>query len=170
MANNMLDHTRLNFNELWVAALHRYQDETGRELSQTPYFTPLISSSSADDVCRVLQDRGECLKAFRARGEKIRAVLAPIARLVQFFVDAGAEAASATVRFLKSTVFTRRLIVQQGVVPGGKAIFVAFGVLLQVYPSFHCRIKCRISLRRLRMVSASLMTLLSPSCPGSNRF
>jgi hypothetical protein len=124
-----------NFNELWAAALGRYQDNTGRDLTKLPYFHSLIHSESVDDICRALQDREECFKAFRARGEKIRAVLAPIVRLARLFIDAGGEVAAASVRLPLFTYFGY-LIIQQGVVPGGKAVFVAFGVLLEVCPLF----------------------------------
>jgi hypothetical protein len=87
-----------NFNEFWAVALRRYQDDTGHDLSRVSHFSSLLGSSTVEEICTVLQEREESFKAFRAHGEKIRAVLAPVVRLVRLFVDAGGEVASSSVR------------------------------------------------------------------------
>jgi hypothetical protein len=87
-----------NFGELWTAALRRYQDNAGHDLSRLSHISSVFSLLTVDEVCTVLQEREESFKAFRAHGEKIRGVLAPIVRLVRLFVEAGAEAVSFSVR------------------------------------------------------------------------
>jgi hypothetical protein len=93
-----LDQSNSNFKALWAVALGRYQDDTGRDLSRVPSFNSLLSASTVEEVCTVLQENEESFKVFRAHGGTIRRVLAPIVRLVRLFVDAGAEAASSFVR------------------------------------------------------------------------
>jgi hypothetical protein len=104
MANSTSHQAGSDFSGLWSAALRRYEDDTGRDLSKMPYFVPLVQSSSVDNICHVLREHKESFKAFRERGEKIRAVLAPIFRLVNLFIDAGGEVASASVRTLLSKI------------------------------------------------------------------
>jgi hypothetical protein len=92
------DRPDLNFSDLWTDALRRYLADTGRDLSQISHFDSLINASTVEEVCIVLQGKEESFKTFRAHGEKIRKVLAPVVRLVRLFVDAGAETASYFVR------------------------------------------------------------------------
>jgi hypothetical protein len=100
MANSPSHQAGSDFSELWTAALRRYEDDTGRDLSKMPHFVPLVQSSSVDNICHVLREHKESFQAFRKCDEKIRAVLAPIVRLVNLFIDAGGEAASASVSTL----------------------------------------------------------------------
>jgi hypothetical protein len=98
MVNSSLNQDGSNFTELWADALRRYQDDTGYDLSRIPQFSSLFESTTVEEVCTVLQEKEQSFKAFRAHGERIRAVLAPIVRLVRLFVDAGGELASSSVR------------------------------------------------------------------------
>jgi hypothetical protein len=121
------DHS--GFSELWTTALNRYQEATGRPIALTD---SLLEFESVDDVGRILEERATAFKAFRKEGEKLRAVLAPFVRFVRLFVESGAEVAAASVRICliaRSCFISNPL---QSAVPGGKAIFVAFAVLLEV--------------------------------------
>ncbi|KZV59739.1 hypothetical protein PENSPDRAFT_694885, partial [Peniophora sp. CONT] len=92
----------------WKQALETYRLETGHDLLKHSFAQDILSKTTVDDV----MGRLKLFMAFRARGHKILGVLKPIVSVLLRFVDAGAEGASK-------------------VAPGGKAIFVAFGVLLQ---------------------------------------
>ncbi|VDC01053.1 unnamed protein product [Peniophora sp. CBMAI 1063] len=94
--------------ERWTQALENYRKETGRELLKHSFAANILSRSSTDDVMAQFAD----FKTFRNRGRKFRVVLKPIVAVVLRFIDAGAEAGSSAA-------------------PGGKAIFVAIGALLQ---------------------------------------
>lgn len=131
-----IDSAENGFNQLWEEALARYKLETGHDLEQAPFAEELFKCTSVDEVARVLNDRKETVKAFRAHGHKIRAVLTPIVRIMKLFLDTGAEVAAAVSVFLVTVTINNVLIqvffCRQTGVPGGKAIFVATGVLLQV--------------------------------------
>ncbi|KIK50122.1 hypothetical protein GYMLUDRAFT_493533 [Collybiopsis luxurians FD-317 M1] len=100
-----------SFEDLWAKALADYKEQTGREIDQAQ-MAQFPDRPSVDDVVRILETQTKDLKTFRKRGEKIRAVLKPVVRIVQVLNDTAAEAANAAS------------------VPGGKAVFVAFGLLL----------------------------------------
>ncbi|KIK58093.1 hypothetical protein GYMLUDRAFT_706700 [Collybiopsis luxurians FD-317 M1] len=100
-----------DFENLWAKALADYKDQTGLNFSQDQ-IAQFATCRSVDDVVRILETQSKGLEAFRKKGKNIQNVLRPVVRLVELFNDTGAEAASAAG------------------VPGGKAIFVAFGVLL----------------------------------------
>jgi hypothetical protein len=96
-SNTDPDRSHVSFHDLWSDALRHYQNDTGRDLSQVSHFDSLLGATTVEEICAVLQKREESFKTFRAHGEKIRKLLAPVVRLVQLFVDAGAEATSSFV-------------------------------------------------------------------------
>ncbi|KAI0027620.1 hypothetical protein K488DRAFT_74397 [Vararia minispora EC-137] len=102
------------FRALLENAIYCFGKETGLDLLAQPYSGKLLQCDSVNDLVSVLKKQNEAFETFRAHGETIRAVLAPVFRLVRVFLETGAEVAAAS----------------NGAVPGGKAIFVAFGVLL----------------------------------------
>ncbi|KAI0030114.1 hypothetical protein K488DRAFT_72460 [Vararia minispora EC-137] len=105
------------FRALLKKAIDRFQEETSIDLLAEPY-GKFLRCNSVDDLVLALEKQDEAFDAFRAHEESIRAVLAPVVRLVGVFLETGSEVAAAS-----------------GVVPGGKAIFCAFGALLDVRPS-----------------------------------
>ncbi|KAI0026909.1 hypothetical protein K488DRAFT_91681 [Vararia minispora EC-137] len=102
------------FRALLENAIDCFRKETGLDLLAQPYGDKLLQCDSVNDLVSVLKKQNEAFETFRAHGETIRAVLAPVVRLVRIFLETGSEVAAAS----------------NGAVPGGKAIFVAFGVLL----------------------------------------
>ncbi|KIK60150.1 hypothetical protein GYMLUDRAFT_613721 [Collybiopsis luxurians FD-317 M1] len=100
-----------DFENLWAEALISYKEQTGRNiyLDQAALFP---NDPSVDNIVSILETQSKGLEAFREKGKNIRNVLKPVVNLVRLFNDTGAEAAAAAS------------------VPGAKAIFVAFGVLL----------------------------------------
>ncbi|KAI0032455.1 hypothetical protein K488DRAFT_70608 [Vararia minispora EC-137] len=100
--------------ELWKASFKAYENVVGREFPRGALADKLLACRTVEDVYGILDEKETEFKAFRAKGQKIRDFLAPVVNVVMLFNDTGAETAAA-VR-----------------VPGGKAIFVAFGVLLSV--------------------------------------
>lgn len=89
-----VDPAESGFHRLWEEALARYTQETGHDLQQAPFAKELEQCSSVDEVARVLNNRRETMKAFRAHGHKVRAVLAPVVRIMRLFLDTGAEVAA----------------------------------------------------------------------------
>ena len=116
---------RLDAEERWTQALQNYREETGHDLLQHSFAKDILSQSRTDEVMAQFMK----FKDFRSSGNKILRVLKPIVSVVLRFIDAGGEAGS--VRISPSFRSEHYLIVQQKVVPGGKAIFVAVGALLQ---------------------------------------
>ncbi|KAI0032020.1 hypothetical protein K488DRAFT_70984 [Vararia minispora EC-137] len=108
------DDSTTRFQVLLQSAIVRFRDDTNHDLLRVQPFNQLLHCNSVDDLVIVLEKQNRTFKTFRAHGESIRAVLAPVLRLVRIFLETGAEIAAAS----------------GGVVPGGKTIFVAFGVLL----------------------------------------
>ncbi|EKM48496.1 uncharacterized protein PHACADRAFT_202741 [Phanerochaete carnosa HHB-10118-sp] len=104
----------LRFQKLWEDAILKYNNVTDSNLRRSPLFNKMIYANSVEEVVRVLEEHKKGFRAFRKHGEKARAVVAPIFTFTKLLIDAGGEAAVAS-----------------GVVPGGKAIFTAFGVLLE---------------------------------------
>jgi hypothetical protein len=80
-----------SFVEIWQAAVGRYEQTTGRSLLYTGPNGHFYYSRSVNDVIRVLRRKGKAAKAFRAEGEKIQAVLAPLVRIVLSAIDHSAE-------------------------------------------------------------------------------
>ncbi|KAI0026305.1 hypothetical protein K488DRAFT_92888, partial [Vararia minispora EC-137] len=101
------------FRALLKEAIERFLKDTGHDVRARGY-GELQQCDTVDDLVLALKKRDEAFNAFRAHGETIRAVLAPVVRLVRVFLETGSEVVAAS----------------NGAVPGGKAIFVAFGVLL----------------------------------------
>ncbi|EKM48855.1 uncharacterized protein PHACADRAFT_266048 [Phanerochaete carnosa HHB-10118-sp] len=104
------------FQELWEGAFLEYKKVTGSDLLRSPLYEQLQKAESSGKVARILKEHKSNFKAFRAHGERIRAIIAPIFTLTKLFTDTGGEIAAAS-----------------SVVPGGKAIFAAFGVFLEVF-------------------------------------
>ncbi|KAK6988205.1 hypothetical protein R3P38DRAFT_3445148 [Favolaschia claudopus] len=101
------------FAELWQDAVETYEQQTNNSLFALPYAEQLLSCDTVEDVLDILNKHRVTFKVFRSEGENIRAVLGPVLSVVRLLLDPVAEGTSA-------------------VVPGGKAIFVAFGAFLQV--------------------------------------
>ncbi|VDB88494.1 unnamed protein product [Peniophora sp. CBMAI 1063] len=109
------DNSRKGFGELWDEALQRYKKETKQDLLSLPFAKDFPSRpSNASKVLEHFKKRDESFKTFRDLGHKVLSVLESIVHFVHLFIDSGAEAAAAS-----------------NVVPGGKAIFVAVGAMLQ---------------------------------------
>ncbi|KIK60102.1 hypothetical protein GYMLUDRAFT_244542 [Collybiopsis luxurians FD-317 M1] len=100
-----------DFEKLWVKALVSYKEQTGRNLYQVQV-AQFPDHPSVDNIVSILETKSKGFKAFREKDKNIRKVLKPFVRLVEMFNDTVGDMASASV-------------------PGGKAIFVAFGVLLE---------------------------------------
>ncbi|EKM54786.1 uncharacterized protein PHACADRAFT_197216 [Phanerochaete carnosa HHB-10118-sp] len=104
------------FQELWDEAFLEYKKVTGSDLLRSPLYNQIQKAESSGKVARILKEHKSNFKAFRAHGEKIRAIIAPIFTLTKLFTDTGREIAAAS-----------------SVVPGGQAIFAAFGVFLEAF-------------------------------------
>ncbi|KIK65021.1 hypothetical protein GYMLUDRAFT_382267 [Collybiopsis luxurians FD-317 M1] len=102
------------FEDLWATALMDYKEQTGRDF-HPDQIAQFSACRSVDDVVTILGIQSKGLEAFRKKGKNVRDVLKPFVRLVQLFNDTVGEAAAAVN------------------VPGGKAVFVAFGALLEVH-------------------------------------
>lgn len=87
-----------DFGELWNVALRRYKKETGKDLPDLAMAKELPPSGNVDDIMDYIETQGERFGAFRERGKKVLIVLKPIVNFVHLFIDAGAEAAAASVR------------------------------------------------------------------------
>ncbi|VDB86718.1 unnamed protein product [Peniophora sp. CBMAI 1063] len=100
--------------ELWDAALQRHELETGTKLLGTAIAKHYpLHPTSDDEVLAIFAAQSKSFETFRSRGGKLLAVLKPVVHFACLVIDSGAEAAAS----MKA--------------PGGKAIFVAVGVLLQ---------------------------------------
>ena len=117
--------------ERWKQALEKYREETGRDLLQHSFAKDIQSQSGIDGVMEQFAN----FKNFRSRGRKILRVLKPIVGVIIRFIDAGAEAGSVRTSPLPRSDLHSPF--RQKVAPGGKAIFVAIGALLQVSGVVH---------------------------------
>ncbi|KAJ7691815.1 hypothetical protein B0H17DRAFT_555825 [Mycena rosella] len=102
------------FDALWNDALNKYSEETGSDLLRSRYAQLFDECDSVDTVLEALEEKMENFKKFRADDSKwatLRNKLKPVVQFLLLFNDAVAEVASSST-------------------PGGKSIFVAFGVLL----------------------------------------
>ncbi|KAI0033612.1 hypothetical protein K488DRAFT_69721 [Vararia minispora EC-137] len=104
----------VSLRTLWEEAMLNFEKSTKKPLRRSPLFNEILYARSVDDIVRVLEKHGKALETFRSHEIAIRAFLAPLVNIVSVFLDASAEVSSAS-----------------GVVPGGKAIIVAFGVFLK---------------------------------------
>ena len=87
-----------NFGELYNEALRRYEEKTGRKLTDHPLAEDLPTRpDSADEVIAIIEKQSGTFKGFRATGRNVLNVLKPIVHFVHLFIDSGAEAASASV-------------------------------------------------------------------------
>ena len=83
-----------NFAEIWDEALHRYKDETGKDLLDLPIANAFPSTpSNAEEVMKRFDEQNQAFKAFRDHGQKVRGVLTSIVDVVLLLKD-GAEAAA----------------------------------------------------------------------------
>ena len=88
-----------NFGEVYDEAVRRYEEQTGRKLSEHPLVESLPTRpDSADEVIAIIEKQSGTFKGFRATGRNLLNVLKPIVHFVHLFIDSGAEAASASVR------------------------------------------------------------------------
>ena len=88
-----------NFGEVYNEALRRYEEKTGRKLSEHPLAESLPTrSNNAEEVIAIIEKQSGTFKGFRATGRNLLNVLKPIVHFVHLFIDSGAEAASASVR------------------------------------------------------------------------
>ncbi|KZV71697.1 hypothetical protein PENSPDRAFT_733947 [Peniophora sp. CONT] len=102
-----------NFDRIWKDALGRYETEIGKNPLELPFAKNLPARpGSAEVVIEHFKKQEDSFKVFRDVGKKVFGVLETIVHFVHLFIDSGAEAAASHV-------------------PGGKAILVAVGVLLQ---------------------------------------
>ncbi|VDB93418.1 unnamed protein product [Peniophora sp. CBMAI 1063] len=102
-----------NLGDLWNVALQHHEEETGTKLLESTIAKDFpLHPAASEEVLAIFAAQGQSFEAFRARGRKVLQVLKPTVHFICLFIDTGAEAGLATV-------------------PGGKAIFVAIGVLLQ---------------------------------------
>ena len=77
-----------NFSELWNEALHRYKDETGKDLFDHTVANALLSSpSNAEEVMKCLDEQNQAFKAFRGQGQRVRVVLRTIVDAVLLIKD-----------------------------------------------------------------------------------
>lgn len=90
-----------DFGQLWSEALGHYKEKTGKDLSK------LLSSEefpadagNVDGIIEYIKGRSGKFDDFRESGQKVLRALKPIVHFVHLFIDAGAEAASASVRAL----------------------------------------------------------------------
>ncbi|KAI0032452.1 hypothetical protein K488DRAFT_70605 [Vararia minispora EC-137] len=112
MSNPVPPPDATNIEELWKEAFNVYEKIVGHKFPESPLADKLHSYTTVEDVYKALEEREGKFQAFRDKGKKIRNFLAPFVHAVRLFIDTGAEAASSLG------------------VSGGKAPFVAFGVLL----------------------------------------
>lgn len=121
-----------DFGELWEKALRDYKKETGKDPLKLPFAKDLPSRpGSAKEVIKHFREKDESFKEFRDVGKNVLGVLETIVHFVHLFIDSAAEAA-APVRPLSTYCIVGRHLNAQQHLPGGKAIIVAVGVLLQV--------------------------------------
>ncbi|KAI0030112.1 hypothetical protein K488DRAFT_72459 [Vararia minispora EC-137] len=83
------------FGALLEEAIHRFRDETHLDLLAQPY-GKFLECDSVDDLVSTLKKQNKAFDNFRAHEENIRAVLAPIFRLVRVFLETGSEVAAAS--------------------------------------------------------------------------
>ena len=87
-----------NFGEVYNEAVRRYEEQTGRKLSEHPLVESLPTRpDSADEVIAIIEKQSGTFKGFRDTGRNLLNVLQPIVHFVHLFIDSGAEAASASV-------------------------------------------------------------------------
>ncbi|KAI0033611.1 hypothetical protein K488DRAFT_69720 [Vararia minispora EC-137] len=103
-----------SLRSLWEEAVLNFEKSTGKNIRRSPLFNKILYANSVDDIVRVLEAHATSMKTFRAHEQAIRAFLTPLVDVVSRFLNACAERASSS-----------------GAVPGGKAIFVAFGLFLK---------------------------------------
>lgn len=83
-----------HFDDLWSAAKTLYKTDTGHDLGRLAFAAELDACDSADSVARILENHTETFEAYRAHGKKLRAVLDPVVRVLQFFLETGGEVAT----------------------------------------------------------------------------
>lgn len=90
-----------NFGELWDEALRRYKIETKKDLLSLPFAKDFPARpSDATEVIEHFKKQDESFKAFRDLGHDMLSVLESIVHFVHLFIDSGAEAAAASVRYV----------------------------------------------------------------------
>lgn len=82
-----------DFIQLWNDAKNRYQYDTGHSLDEAPFAAELRACDSVEDLAQILGKRDETFKVYRAHGKGFRAVLDPVVRVLQFFLETGGEIA-----------------------------------------------------------------------------
>lgn len=124
-------HPTNDFIRLWNDAKDRYQSDTGHSLDEAPFAAELRGCDSVEDLTQILGKRNETFKVYRAHGKEFRAVLDPVVRVLQLFLETGGEIAASVCDpapvFLAIQPFIE--VFEQTAVPGGKGVFVAFGGL-----------------------------------------
>ncbi|KAI0026802.1 hypothetical protein K488DRAFT_75064 [Vararia minispora EC-137] len=83
------------FRALLDEAIECFLKDTGHDVRARGY-GELLRCDTVDDLVLALKKRDEAFNAFRAHGETIRAVLAPVVRLVRVFLETGSEVAAAS--------------------------------------------------------------------------
>ena len=80
------------FDKLWTAALERHGLSAVSDDNASTGFATL------EEVYSLLEKDEKAMKAFRKKGEKLRAFIEPFAHFVGIVIDSGAEGAAAAVR------------------------------------------------------------------------
>ena len=94
-----------NFSELWNEALHRYKDETGKNLLDTPTAKAFPSDPrSAEEIMEVFEKQSDAFDTFRDSGNKVRGVLRSIVDGVLLIKDC-AEGASVSFSCLHPDIY-----------------------------------------------------------------
>ena len=68
---------KLQFQEIWIAALTRYKQDTKRD-----YLDHGLEADSPDALCRVLDKELGKFKQYRKKGEKVHNAIKPVLELV----------------------------------------------------------------------------------------
>ena len=93
----------VDIDDLWNAALAQYNSFLNVDLSSWSTLKDLQRCSTAEQILDVLQDTSECLHKRRQGGRTsrvLRDVLKPVIHGLIAIIDAGADAASTSVRVL----------------------------------------------------------------------
>lgn len=126
------------FSQLWSLAIRKLEQDLAAGSSQLPILIERIPRcTNVDDIYAVLDDITKRFAGFRTGGssagwKKLRNRLKPAVEIFLLLNGTIADDASVRLRCLQSNAGYSRSL--QALVPGGKAIFVALGVLLEVRP------------------------------------
>jgi hypothetical protein len=121
-----------DFAKLWAAAIDAYQRKANIDLDEVDALGAFLACDTPEDILRVLEDDMRQFKAFRdgdPKWAKLRDRMKSMVRIVLVLTDSMGEVASSLVCRSKIVLVCSNILQSA---PGGKAIFVAFSVLLAV--------------------------------------